>query len=392
MNQVFTSRHPRRRRAALCRLPFTLLLAALLAGQLALAGTATASEVENLYSGEVLVGATPPAESTLVRQAFIAMLVKLTGERDPLQYNAIADSLDDAARMATRSGFISHDPPAAVRDSIISQGGTVAQRQFRASFVPAKVDQWLQRRQIPRWSPERSPFNIWLVYEQEGERRFVFEHNDPLRWLVQQTAQQRGLPLRWPQPLDPTLDVFIYNEALSAAWAGFHEDLPGAGEHMLLAAAQPLRDTWRVRWRQLLNGELVTYVTEAGDLASALQDGIHQAASRAATRGMIRGSSSGQQLLHLRVRGINTSADYSRVLRELQQLSQTETVTIDSAQGDRLDITLSARAGRDWLLRALTVNQILAAEPPFGHAGTPRDNTTGASTAQDTVIDLRLVR
>lgn len=318
-----------------------------------------AAELTDLYSGDVLVGEQAPSESRLVQQAFLAMLVKLTGNDNPLTLPGVSGSLADASRLVTRQGYVPYDPPTLLRDLQRTVTGEPAVRQFRARFAANQVDQWLQRRQLRRWSPERQAISLWLVYEQEFQRQLVMDHEDPLRWLAQQTADTRGLPLDWPQPLRFLANEDDLHNAISDVWGGFPENLPGASEPVLLAAAQVNGELWQVRWRYFSNGQFTRFNTQGLNLANAFQEGIGQAAEFSAQQASIVSSDNEQQQLRLRVHGVNSASDYGRVIHELENLSQTENLQVTQAQGDHLSITLTARAGRDWLQRALGINQIL---------------------------------
>jgi hypothetical protein len=322
-----------------------------------------AVELTDLYSGDVLVGEQAPSESRLVQQAFLAMLVKLTGNDNPLSLPGVSGSLGDASRLVIRQGYVPYDPPALLRDLQTTVTGEPAVRLFRARFAANQVDQWLQRRQLRRWSPERRAISLWLVYEQDFQRQLVMDHEDPLRWLAQQTADTRGLPLDWPQPLR-----FLGNEedlqnAISDVWGGFPENLPSAREPVLLAAAQVNGDVWQVRWRYFSNGQFTRFNTQGLNLANAFQEGIGQAAEFSAQQASIVTANDEQQQLRLTVHGVNSASDYGRVINELENLSQTENLQVSRAEGSTLFIVLTARAGREWLQRALALNQILEVRP-----------------------------
>lgn len=343
---------------------------------------AKAADLAQLYSGEVLVGEQAATESQLVRQAFLAMLVKLTGSNNPAALPGVSDGLGEVSRMASRVGFVSFNPPEALRPSLVTTEGRPAQRLFRASFSPTAVDQWLRLRQIPRWSPERPSLQLWLAYEQpDGSRQLIFDHDDPLRWWLQSHADQRGLPVEWPLALR-LFDPQVYQQAIAATWGGFQEDLPGVtssrdgtdskqfnhqDNHLLLAAAQALRDSWRVRWRLFSNGQLSTYITEAENLAVAMEQGVQRAADQMAQRAMIVDLSGQDQILLVRVHDVRDTSDYGRIMQTLRQLSQTVDLQVTQArpshQGGVLELRLQARAGEDWLRQALRVSQWLEILP-----------------------------
>lgn len=318
--------------------------------------------LSQLYRGEVLVGQENLSENQLVRRAFLAMLVKLTGNPQPQTIEGVSAALSDANRLATQVGYVEFNPPEVLRDTILSTDGTPAERIFQARFSPDRVDQWLQQRQVPRWSPERQAISLWLAYEQDFQRQLIMDHDDPLRWLVTQTAQQRGLPLEWPQALRFHVDEQGYEQALREVWGGFHENLPDAQEPILMATAQTQGQFWQVRWRLLNNEQLSSFTSSASDLATALSQGIEIAASRSAEAALILPNVSMTQVLELHIRGIQSSRDYGRVMRELEALSQTESVEVIRAWDDQLEVRLHARAGRQWLQRALGLNAILDME------------------------------
>ncbi|GAB4184238.1 MAG: hypothetical protein Tsb002_07040 [Wenzhouxiangellaceae bacterium] len=313
-----------------------------------------ATDLQSLYTGEVPVIDGRSDESQLLRQAFVAMLVKLTGESDPAALPGVAGALGDAQSMLSHFGYQAYIPPPLTDANSADQ----PERMFSATFLPNRVDQWLQQRQLPRWSPERQPLIAWLVVDFEGQRQLLSNEHPSWQWQINQLASQRGLRLNWPAAADTLMENHV-----QAAWAGFHEELPEPHEGMLLAAIQPMNQGWRARWRLVLDGSTQSYLIEAPEISTVLSNGIAETARRLAQSNLITASNSMASGLRVRVSGINQSADYGRVINEFRTLSQVEDIDVIQATGDQIELRLAARAGRDWLLQALAIKRLLELSP-----------------------------
>lgn len=339
-------------------------------------GWADNTTIGELYRGQVLVDpAAPASESALVRRAFLAMLVKLTGHGDPTNLPGISDHLNQAMDMVSRVGYESYLIPEGLSHNANTQPFSRHEsRRFVADFIPERVDNWLRQHQVARWSPDRSPIQLWLAIEENLERRFITPQDETLVWVIRDTAEARGLPWQWPEQLPEPRHIAKHGEfiapvdrtaeaaMINALWGGFYEELPPPHDLLLLAAARQLHDHWQIRWRLLENGELNTFTSTETTITDALSAGIDEAARRLAGNHLIQPNFGNERALRIHVSNIHDNEDYGRLMLELRQLSQVDAIHIQRAATDWIQMELEARAGRDWLLGALSINNVLQAE------------------------------
>lgn len=307
---------------------------------------------EHLF--EAAISVTPETEQAQqIGQALDAVLIKLTGRRD---------SPSDPRLASLRTDPQAHLLSFSYQEQLIPDG-RFGQRQvmLSAQFIQQNILQALQDQGVDLWSLERPEVLLWLAIEDEQRQRDMLAGDDRQhRFVLQQTASQRGLPL--VLPVQDQTDYSLVDA--DTIWGGFYENAARASERyatdrFVIAAASQRRgqsgaSVWQVRWR-LPDDEsgLETFVSRGANLSEALNKGIHLLADRIAARAMIQSNTETSGVVRVVLQNIQSPAQFAAAMMSFKQMSQVQDVTLLQADGSRIELSLSLSASRDWLLRAI---------------------------------------
>ncbi len=332
----------------------TILVAGFVAPYLWAAG-------DNLF--EAAISVTPETEQAeQIGQALDAVLVKLTGRRD---------SPSDPRLSNLRADPQAHLLSFSYQEQLIPDG-RFGQRQvlLNAQFIQRNILQALQDQGIELWSLERPEVLLWLAIEDEQRQRDMLAGDDRQhRFVLEQTASQRGLPL--VLPVQDQTDYSLVDA--DTIWGGFYENAAQASERyatdrFVIAAAsqrtgQAGASVWQVRWR-LPDDEsgLETFVSRGADLSEALGRGIHLLADRIAARAMIQSNTETSGVVRVVLQNIQSPAQFAAAMMSFKQMSQVQDVTLLQANDNDIELSLSLSASRDWLLRAIRLADDLSVD------------------------------
>jgi hypothetical protein len=320
-----------------------LLLLALLSPSLA----AHAATFPNLYSVTVSQDpAAPDQRAAATQAAFIAVLVRVTGNR----YASSDPELQGLIRDATR---------------YTTQYGTDRQGRAIVGFNATRVDQALAGLNARIWGSERPLTLIWLAADDgQGGRGLLGSGGAPadatpatadlltmLRAELAAVADERGLPLVLPQ-LDAddlaavTLDDVSggHDDRVTAASARYRADA------VLIGRLRPGLIGNEVEWVLYKDGE--RRMLEG----TAVRDGLDAVADQYAAELSIVGPATTSRL---RVLDVKTPDDYGRVMSYLERVSSLQSVDVESLERGALTVRVAARGDVKYLQRVLALGGVL---------------------------------
>jgi hypothetical protein len=265
-----------------------------------------------LYTGEVPVADQGAAErDRAVPLALEQVLQKLSGLRQFEDYPLVQPALERAPALLLSYHYRN-------AEYLLADGSGESQLRLVARFSEPDVDETARALQLPLWQPDRPPLTLWLVVDQEFERRIMPIEYVYVKQALDDVAERRGLPLRWPEP-GPDGE---YAVDLQLLWGGYTEELAAAGNAgVLIAAARREGPEWSVRMNLGYQGR-------------------HQA--------------------------FHGPADYRRCLSYLQGISVVDQVSVVSARPGTVTFRLGLTALPDYLEQSLASGGILARVEPDG--------------------------
>ncbi len=346
-----------------------------------------ADQVEGLYEVELPVKSQDRDErSDAIRQAFGEVLVRVSGRANLLaatEYPAIRTALESATRFAQQYRY---RKPAV---SNTAQSGLLLWVRFDESAV----SRLLRSQNLPVWGKTRPATLVWLVVDERGQREMIGNNSrHPALDIIKDHATRRGLPLRIPL-LDLTDRS---NLRVSDVWGNFESNILQASrryqsEAVLVGRVYQGYGGWNARWSLYSDSRRRDWSLKGASLMQVLTPGIDTTALALATRyAQIDQTSSGSVLVE--VRDIKTLADYNRVLKYLNAISQVSAVHPYQIASNATIFELVTSAGRLGVARAVSLGHTLVNEPvetvPIPDKPNNEKQTVVAETAPQVIPDL----
>jgi hypothetical protein len=274
----------------------------------------------------------------------------------------------------------------------------VPEQRLVARFSPAAVEELARALQLPVWRYDRPALVVWLVIDENGERRIMpVEYTDVVA-AISDVAAGRGLPVEWPEALleaeneagaetevdaraetavEPGTETGVeagaetgieagaessgYAVDLQLLWGGYTEDLATPdGKGVMIVAARREGPQWGVRINLGYKGRHWAWRLQDNDLHTALVTAMHQAVDQVAEANSIEAADLGSWDQDLSVAGLRGARDYQRCLAYLQGLNIVESVSVVSARPGVVTFRLALRALPRHLDESLAADGILS--------------------------------
>jgi hypothetical protein len=310
-----------------------------------------AATFPNLYTVSVMrdpAAASVRAEG--IDHAMAILLTRVTGRIDAAGYPELAPLTGRAASLMTSY--------AELEDAI------------RVGFRRSAVEEALVAANWPIWGAERPLTQLWVAIDfGNGQRALLSEQAEDLgldrqsaelveaiRDEVLLAADQRGLPVSLP-----LLDLEDFSSiSFAEIWGGFDLLIERASARYAADAALLVRIEvgpfgLDIRWSLLQDGRSRSLVS------TAVRDGIDWVADQYAAE---FSSIGGARIVRLAIEGVNSLADYGRVMSYLEAVSVLQAVDVAAFEGNVLSLRVAARGDESVLERLLTLDGVLVSALP----------------------------
>ncbi|MEZ5491745.1 MAG: DUF2066 domain-containing protein [Gammaproteobacteria bacterium] len=344
----------------------------------------SALPVTGLYTYEVAVANQSDLErSRAFREALAAVIVKVSGENRWLENPSIDRALETAANYVeaiayrTESRLVMPDDSTPVPDDTVSPGQpiSVEQELLNVSFARGLIDQLLAQAAIPVWDSNRPSVLVWMALQNDaGERSLLSADSDPgIIRLMQQFAQQRGLPIIFPvldfedrRNLSADQLWALDEQAIAAASARYAPDSILAGR-LLFSASGDLVGMWQFQFQD----QVQVFDSLDTELASYISAPLNRITNDLARHFAITQTGVNRDVARLRIEGINGLAAYGELVTYLEELVLVDTVTVAALQGEVLELNLSLQGSRGQLSELLSLDRNLTPLDQSGIEGRP---------------------
>ncbi len=312
-----------------------------------------AEVVQGLYAADVPVtDQSAKALADAAREGLSEVLVKVSGSTGVLRNPVIAAALPRAKDHVLQYSYGRDD----------SAGGLVAQLEFDRDWV----SQLMTEAGAPLWTANRPVVLVWLVAEEEGERRFVNPESSPaLTEVVLDEFARRGVPAQLPlYDLADTAGV-----STDRVW-GF--DVPRVNaasdrygvQDVLVGRMAPLTDgSVAGDWLYLQGGERNNRSLQTPDPVAFIRGGVALVAEAMAGRYAVAPAAMDPGGIPLSVSGVTDYAQYASVVSWLQKLELVDSADLERVQGDTIHLRLQARADPGQLAVLIELNEWLQPAP-----------------------------
>jgi hypothetical protein len=380
----------------LFKLPQTLIWAIAVLTALALSLVFTlsvhAAQVENLYSASVTVDERGPAtRGDAFAKALEQVLIKVVGSRQVLEQSGALQGLSAAESMTLTFSY--RDNPeyakalaereARERDSVDADGEPVSKRPdnvgegdeisgslpveesiegkaipedplpapylFDVQFATSAVNKLLNSYEVPLWGATRPSILLWVIAEQEGERRLLGAADEPELAGLVRGAKTRALPM-----FLPVADLVDINSVdLGELWGLYPESVSEASarytpDAVVLIKIEQREELKSVQWLFDFRGLPIVgeNTLSSGDPGNdALwQPFFDQVGSLLASRYAIRQTESVDTGIHyVSVTGLRSFEDYAGLQKYLSSSPNIDSLTLTSMQGAQVDYEIKLK-------------------------------------------------
>lgn len=316
----------------------------------------SADTLKQIYQAEVDVGSRGVDDrNAAIRDAMRIVLSKMILETDSSSQPAIDKLLKNASRFAQTYQY----------KNIAATGNNddTVKRQLQVIFNGDSIRRLLQADGIAVWGRNRPSILIWLVVEKKGVRRlFQPEQMLTLNKSLSKAARDQGLSLTLP-----LVDLADQGK-LSAGdlWAGFDERVIEAsnryGADIILTGrlAQKTEKYWDTQWRLYSSTDVSKWGQDGNQgLNAALRDGMQGAYTRLFPSYATRATREVDAGVRLKVTGVTYLADFVRVVRYIEALSQIDKVEWSKFESTAVTFKLHLKNDLESLKQALATSDLL---------------------------------
>ncbi|MFA5628122.1 MAG: DUF2066 domain-containing protein [Thiohalomonadaceae bacterium] len=314
-----------------------------------LTGAVAAVEVHDLYEAEVGVAdQQTETRQQAMRLGLAEILQRVTGGVT-VPESELAELLNDAPRYIQQYRY---------------QANQTTPTLWMA-FDADSLNKSLRALGLPIWGHDRPVLLVWLAYEDGNERRLVSAAERTDWSVLEQTARQRGLPLRWPL-LDLEDQAGI---TATDVWGGFWETVTNASARyqpqaiLLGRLYEDRQKIWRVRWTLQIAEEVLYWDNSSAVLDEVLAAGVTGSADALAVRFSQVASQGSEQQLTLSINEVHSLADYVRLMSYLRSLNGVSDVQISKVEPTVMHCRLLLKLSPDAIARTIGLGTTLAAMP-----------------------------
>ena len=327
----------------------------------------TQGQTVDLYSGTVAVA----DQSQRAREeAFPAALEQVLGKLSGLRQFEDRPEVKEAVQNA-RSIVVSffyqqvaqaeeHTPNA---EPAVEK--TAPQTYLTVRFSEAGANELMQTLRLPRWPQDRPPLNTWVLIDDGAGRRVLPLEYEFLRVALNRVAEERGLPLQWPEP-GPDGEYAVDVQLL---WGGYTEAATshGSSANVLIIAARREGPEWSARFIQEYEGDHWTWRSQNVNLEEELTADMQLVVDQIVAAHAIAASDQGLWVHEISISGMTSERDYVRCLSYLESLAVVDEISIKQAAPDGVRLALILNASPEYLEEALAEGRTLEPDGVSGH-------------------------
>jgi len=343
-----------------------------------------ALQVTGLFAHRIAVANESPAErDRAMREAFAAVILKVTGQDRWLAHPAIEQARQNAQNFVQAVSYSSEtlrveiDPEQEI-DPDNPPPTTREQRYIDVDFSSQLIQDLLTNAGIPIWDSNRPSALVWMALQDAtGNRRMMTGDVDgEIINLIQEIAADRGLPVIFPvldfedrQNLTADTIWSLDEAAIRTASARYGADSVLAGRLHFTATGELVG-----LWQFLFQDNVTVFDGLDTALQSYLEVPLTRITNELASYFAILPGEDQLSSVRLRIDGVGDLTAYSALVAYVSSLGLVETVTTAAVDGTRLELQLGLLGNPQQLAELIALDRDLipidntaASENPFMH-------------------------
>jgi len=357
-----------------------------------------ADDISSLYKGSVIYDEadTSISREMLIRQAFVKVIFKLTGDNqlDTLkERNEIIKSADKLVLKFSSTSF-SPEEPLSFKDidtvtdindpmlpepiSEVSQPASsenmssaneapidTTRHQYKklhVTFNPVATAQFLKRYNLYPWSSIRPETLIWLSVELNNKRSILSPSQTPKVFnLLEQQAEDKGLTIQFP--FADLMDT--QRLSIKDLWDDFPDVILSASQRyhtpsiLTSRIYKGVRDLWYANWSLYVINREIRWQSNAPDLDTLLKNGMTNLLFRLSNIFKIKDSERVDNQLNIKINNVTSYIDFQRLESYLKKVSVINNFKLKSITADSLLFEISFVGSKEHLLQNLAWGDVL---------------------------------
>ncbi|EHZ7342022.1 TPA: DUF2066 domain-containing protein [Vibrio vulnificus] len=290
----------------------------------------------DIYRTEVAIDSTKDKGEELARQqAMKQVIVRASGYQDSVDNPVVTKALQSSARYVSQ----------------LSYGKEGDVMTLKLLFNDAQIRSLLTQAQLPFWPTNRNNLLVWLVEEQNYDRKIVWEHSaSNVSDQLKQAARDRGLPLTLPVgDFDDITGIEV-----SDLWGGFAKPISLASgrypvDGVLVIRAQGNSLRWNLYDQSpgaiaRSNVAPVTGSANGGDAATQL---INAVADFYAKRSAVVVLGESSESVVVKFLNINNAIDFFTLEKTLTSLNSVANLDVLEIKGNELMLRVHLLASQE---------------------------------------------
>ncbi|HFQ5373955.1 TPA: DUF2066 domain-containing protein [Vibrio vulnificus] len=290
----------------------------------------------DIYRTEVAIDSTKDKGEELARQqAMKQVIVRASGYQDSVDNPVVTKALQSSARYVSQ----------------LSYGKEGDVMTLKLLFNDAQIRSLLTQAQLPFWPTNRNNLLVWLVEEQNYDRKIVWEHSaSNVSDQLKQAARDRGLPLTLPVgDFDDITGIEV-----SDLWGGFAKPISLASgrypvDGVLVIRAQGNSLRWNLYDQPpgtiaRSNVAPVTGSANGGDAATQL---INAVADFYAKRSAVVVLGESSESVVVKFLNINNAIDFFTLEKTLTSLNSVANLDVLEIKGNELMLRVHLLASQE---------------------------------------------
>jgi hypothetical protein len=295
------------------------------------------------------------ARQRAMRMGMAEVITRISGSQGVEKFSQLLSVLDRSARYVLQYRYLHKPQPGAAPE-------TEPRLMIWIRYDRKSIDQLLQKYQLPIWGETRPETLVWIVLEDQGERRM--QGRDPQSLVYQALSEQavrRGVPV-----LFPLLDLDDQRQVSTGdVWGGFANALrKGAVRYAVqnILSGRVYRDSdgnWHARWLVITSNDELQWNVKGKELDQVLQAGVDGLADKLASLYAYRTDVENPSAYRIQVSGVNQLDDYARLEKYLSSISLISALSVVNVKNDSVVYEISLRSSLEDLKQFLVLGKRL---------------------------------
>jgi len=302
----------------------------------------SAKTVDGLFSAKVHTRSTSQtALANAFQQGLLQVLTKVSGNNNIATIPAIQNSIQQAQELVLNYRFATNPPPPQTQQVIIK-------------YDHDGVIKILNNNGQAVWEPNRPNVLVWIQNQNNVLSTFS---NLPAINIIQNTAQQRGLPIVFPL-MDLQDQTRLNNNPLTEQQITQLQQRYHANA-ILIGNILQQKNTAIIHWHFIYHQQPIDWESVPSDLKTALQNGINQVADTLASRLAIINDSQLQSDYTIVVSNINNLEDFGKLTTLIKKISAIDQYTVEDMNQSGVVIKLVSSSPLASINQALLQSHLL---------------------------------